>query len=175
MTRFKFLGSYVKGVVSAFQTLPSICWLPFAILWFGLSESAIIFMISIGSMFSIAISVYSGFNTIPPIYIKAGWSLGAIRWKKYLFVIFPASLPVLISGMKQSWSFAWRALIAGEMIFSTVGLGYVLTIGRDLGDISQVMTIMLIILSFGIFFEKVVFGSLETYIQKIWGYDSNTN
>lgn len=126
--------------------MPSICWLPFAILWYGLNESSIIFIIVIGSVFSIAISVESSIKNINPIYIKAAKTLGAKGRRIYIDVILPASMPGFVAGMKQGWLFAWRALMAGEMLSATTGLGQILIMGRDLSDISQVIVIMLFII-----------------------------
>lgn len=90
------------------QTLPSICWVPFSILWFGLTQTAIIFVVIMGSAFSMAIAVDNAILNVPPIYKKAALTMGANQKQIYWKVIFPASLPELISGMKQGWSFAWK-------------------------------------------------------------------
>ena len=87
----------------------------------------------------------------------------------YLKVVFPAALPMIVSGMKQGWSFAWRALMAGEMLVGTKGLGYILMVGRDLADISQVVAIMLVIIMLGVLIEKLVFGKLEGSLREKWG------
>jgi NitT/TauT family transport system permease protein len=148
------------------QTLPSICWVPFAILWLGLTESAIIFVIVMGSTFSIAIAVDMGLRSVNPIYIKAAKTMGAKGIALYAKVVFPASLPPLISGLKQGWSFAWRSLMAGEVMTATVGLGQALTMGRDLADINKVMLIILITIMLGVFIEKLVFTMTENKVLK---------
>lgn len=163
----RYLERNLKPLILGVQTLPSICWVPFAILWFGLGESAIIFVVVMGASFSIAISVESAVHNIPPIYVKAARTMGVSRpFDLYRKVIFPAALPSLISGLKQGWSFAWRALMAGEVMSATAGLGYTLMVGRDLADINQVMTIMLVIIFFGILIDKGVFGQIEKRILK---------
>ncbi|MDR1664939.1 MAG: ABC transporter permease, partial [Clostridiales bacterium] len=141
--RFTLLKNTVKPLILGIQTLPSICWVPFAVLWFGLRESAIIFVIVMGSAFSVAIAVDMAIRSVNPIYIKAAKTMGAKGLDLYFKVIFPASLPPLITGMKQGWSFAWRSLMAGEVMSATVGLGQALTMGRDLADINRVMLIIL--------------------------------
>ena len=169
IVKFKYIDENLKPLILGLQTLPSICWLPFAILWYGLNESSIIFVIVIGSTFSIAIAVESSIKNINPIYVKAAKTLGAKGNKVYLDVILPASLPGILSGLKQGWSFAWRALMAGEMLSATTGLGQVLMMGRDLSDISQVVAIMLVIIILGLIVEKFIFGKIEEHIRTRWG------
>lgn len=169
IVKFKYIDENLKPLILGLQTLPSICWLPFAILWYGLNESSIIFVIVIGSTFSIAIAVESSIKNINPIYVKAAKTLGAKGNKIYLDVILPASLPGILSGMKQGWSFAWRALMAGEMLSATTGLGQVLMMGRDLSDISQVVAIMIVIIILGLIVEKFIFGKIEEHIRTRWG------
>lgn len=164
--RFKYLESNLKPLILGIQTLPSICWVPFAILWFGLGESAIIFVVVMGSAFGIAMSIESGIKNVPPLYIKAARTMGITRGKLYLKVIFPAALPSLVAGLKQGWSFAWRALMSGEVMSSSIGLGYTLMMGRDLADINQVMTIMLVIVLIGILIDKGLFTNLENHILR---------
>lgn len=161
---FKYLATNLKPLILGVQTLPSICWVPFAILWFGLNESAIIFVVVMGSAFSIALAIESGIKNVPPLYIKAAKTMGVTTGKLYLKVIFPAALPSFIAGLKQGWSFAWRALMSGEVMSASIGLGYTLMVGRDLADINQVMTIMLVIVLIGILIDKGIFSNLENHI-----------
>ena len=165
----EFLDKNLRPLILGFQTLPSVCWLPFAILWYGLSEKAIIFVTAIGSIFSITLAVESGIKNVNPLYIKAAKTMGATGLRLYLNVIIPASLPYVISGMKQGWSFAFRALMAGEMLFATKGLGQVLMVGRDLADMSQVISVMIVTIVFGLVIEKAIFGPLENQIRIRWG------
>ncbi len=171
IVRFKYLDENLSPLILGLQTLPSICWLPFAILWFGVNESAIIFVITIGSTFAISLAIESGIKNVNPLYIRAAKTMGASGFNVYRNVTIPASLPSLISGMKQGWSFAWRALMAGEMLSATKGLGQVLTVGRDLADISQVMAVMVVIIVIGLVVDKFVFGRLELNVRQRWGLD----
>lgn len=166
---FKYLDKHLSPLILGLQTLPSICWLPFAILWFGLNESAITFVIAIGSTFAIAMSIESGIKNVNPIYIRAARTMGAKGYKLYRHVIIPAALPNIVMGLKQAWSFAWRALMAGEMLTATRGLGQVLMWGRDLADISQVMGVMIVIIVIGLIVDKVVFSLIEKNIRHRWG------
>lgn len=169
VVRFKYLDENLSPLILGMQTLPSICWLPFAILWYGLNESAIIFVIAIGSTFAVAMSIESGMKNINPLYLRAAKTMGAKGFPIYRYVTIPASLPSLISGLKQGWSFAWRALMAGEMMSATKGLGQVLMVGRDLADISQVMAVMLVIIILGVAVDKLIFGRLENNVRQRWG------
>lgn len=171
IVRFKYLDENVSPLILGLQTLPSICWLPFSILWYGLNESAIIFVIAVGSTFAVSIAIESGMKNINPIFVRAAKTMGAKGFKLYWNVIIPASLPSIISGLKQGWSFAWRALMAGEMISATKGLGQVLMVGRDLADISEVMAIMIVIVVLGVAVDKLIFGKIEINIRQKWGLD----
>lgn len=166
INHFRYLQKNLKPLVLGIQTLPSVCWVPFSILWFGLSTEAILFVVVMGSAFSIAISVDNAIKNVQPIYKKAALTMGAGKRQLYLHVILPASLPELISGLKQGWSFAWRALMAGEVMTTSIGLGQTLIMGRDLADINQVMLVMVIIVLVGIFIDKCIFSAIEKRILK---------
>lgn len=171
IVRFKYLDENLSALILGLQTLPSICWLPFAILWYGLNESAIIFVIAVGSTFAISIAIESGIKNVNPLYIRAARTMGASGVKIYWNVIIPASLPSIVTGLKQGWSFAWRALMAGEMLSATKGLGQVLMVGRDLADISQVVAVMVVIIVLGLLVDKLIFGKIEINIRHRWGLD----
>lgn len=171
IARFKYLEENLGPLILGLQTLPSICWLPFAILWFGLSEGSIIFVIAIGSTFAVAMSVKYAIKNVNPLYIRASRTMGAKGSKIYTHVILPAALPDIVSGLKQGWSFAWRALMAGEMLSSTKGLGQVLMVGRDLADISQVVAVMIVIIVLGLLVDKLVFERVEKNMRHKWGLD----
>ncbi|ABF39832.1 ABC aliphatic sulfonate transporter, inner membrane subunit [Candidatus Koribacter versatilis Ellin345] len=170
ITYSRFLSETAGRLIVSLQSIPSICWLPVAILWFGLTEKAILFVVVMGSLLAITISVESGLRSIPKIYSLAGRNLGANGWKLMVHVLLPASLPYLISGLKQGWAFAWRSLISGEMIFVTLGLGQLLMMGRDLNDISQVFAVMLLIVALGWLVDTLFFRGLERAVQRRWGF-----
>lgn len=166
MNHFGYLQKNLKPLVLGVQTLPSVCWVPFSILWFGLSTQAILFVVVMGSAFSISISVDNAIKNVQPIYKKAALTMGAGKKQLYLHVILPASLPELVSGLKQGWSFAWRALMAGEVMTTSIGLGQTLIMGRDLADINQVMLVMVIIVLVGILIDKCIFSVIEKRLLK---------
>lgn len=159
------LGQLIMGL----QTMPSICWLPLAILWFGLDEKAILFVVVMGSLFAVTTAVAAGLQTIPPSLVAAGQTLGAGGLELYRRVMLPAALPPILTGLKLGWSFAWRSLMAGELLYSGVGLGRILQTGRDFGDMSQVIAAMLIIIAIGLLVENLLFRPVEARIQRRWG------
>jgi len=159
------LGSLVLGL----QALPSVCWLPLAILWMGLSERAIIFVVVMGALFSITLGVEAGVKNTPPQYVKAARVLGARGVALYSEVILPAALPAVLSGLKQGWTFAWRSLMAGELLFYTLSLGNLLQTGRDLNDAAQVMAVMVMIIIVGVTIDQAVFAPLERRVRARWG------
>ncbi|WP_258189552.1 ABC transporter permease, partial [Candidatus Hakubella thermalkaliphila] len=166
--RVKLLDETVGSLVLGLQTLPSITWLPLALLWFGLNEKAIIFVVIMGAVFSITIGTYSGVKGVPPLYLKAGRNMGAQGYQLFLQVIIPAALPSIVVGLKQGWSWAWRSLMAGEMIFASLGLGFLLMMGRELNDMSQVIAVMIIIIIIGLVVEKLIFAKLESNLYERW-------
>jgi NitT/TauT family transport system permease protein len=165
----RFLDETLSPLLLGLQTLPSICWLPLAILWFGIGEDSIIFVVAIGSVFSISMATLGGIKNVPPIYMRVARTMGAKGFKAYTSVVIPAALPTIITGMKQGWSFAWRALMAGELLSPKDGLGYILTLGRDLHDMNQVVGVMVIIIIIGLIIDKFVFGRVECSIRQRWG------
>lgn len=169
LARSSFLEETLGRLVVSLQSMPSICWLPLAILWFGLTERAILFVVVMGSTLSLSITLESGLRNVPGIYALAGRNLGASGLRLFWVVLLPASLPHLISGLKQGWAFAWRSLLAGEMIFVTLGLGQLLMMGRDLNDINQVIAVMILISALGFLIDGLVFRTIERRLRRIWG------
>ena len=165
----KILDETIGPLLLGLRTLPSICWLPLGLLWFGLNENAILFVVIMGATFSITLATDDGVKNIPVIYLRAASTMGAGGFRRYFFVILPAALPSIITGMKLGWSFAWRSLMAGEMLFVSLGLGHLLMMGRELNDIRQIFAVMVIIVSIGIIIDKQIFGLLEKEIRVRWG------
>lgn len=170
--RVKLLGETFGSLILGFQTLPSICWLPLAILWFGLGEEPIIFVVIIGAIFSVLLSTEAGVKNVPPIYIRAAKTMGTRGWRIYTSVLIPAALPSIITGMKLAWSFSWRALMAGELLAPDIGLGQILMMGRDLADINQVVSVMVLITVLGLLIDRILFANLERGVRRNWGLES---
>lgn len=165
----KFLEETMGGLLVSLQSLPSICWLPLAVLWFGLTEKAILFVVVMGSLLSVTIAMEDGRKQMPKIFGMAGRNLGARGFNLFWYVLLPASLPYIVSGLKQGWAFAWRSLISGEMIFVSLGLGQLLMMGRDLNDMSQVIAVMILIIAIGYVVDGLVFKTVERRLQHKWG------
>jgi sulfonate transport system permease protein len=165
----RFLEETVGPLLVSLQSLPSICWVPLAILWFGLTEKAILFVVLMGCILSVTIAMEDGRKQMPKIYTMAGRNLGASGIRLFLYVMLPASLPYIVSGLKQGWAFGWRSLIQAEMIFLTIGLGQQLMMGRDLNDMSQVISVMLLIVALGYLVNRIVFRTMDRALQNRWG------
>jgi len=154
------------------QTLPSICWLPLAIIWFGPNEPAIVFVTLMGALLAITIAVSDGIRNIPPIYLRAAKMMGARGPRLYREVLLPAAFPAIMSGAKQGWAFAWRSLMAGELISvasGALGLGKALDNGRNLNDMSQVLAVMTILIVIGVVADRLIFTQLENRVRRRWG------
>ena len=137
----------------------------------GLSEAAITFVVIMGSLLSVVIATDSGVKNIQPIYLRAGRNMGADGMCMFTQVVLPAALPSILAGLKQGWSFAWRSLMAGEILFVSLGLGHLLNMGRELNDMSQVIAVMIVIVAIGVTMDALVFGTLERRGRKIWGLE----
>jgi NitT/TauT family transport system permease protein len=165
----KFLEQTLGGLLVSLQSLPSICWIPLAVLWFGLTEKAILFVVLMGSLLSVTIAMEDGRKQMPKIYSMAGRNLGAHGFRLFWSVLLPASLPFVVSGLKQGWAFGWRSLIQAEMIFLSLGLGQLLMMGRDLNDMNQVLAVMLLIIILGYIVDGLIFRTMERKLQERWG------
>ena len=169
MARVEIVNQTIGSLVLGLQSIPSVAWVPLAILWFGLTDGGIIFVTAIGSMFAVTIATYTGVKNINPHYIEAARNMGAKGTQLAIYVLIPAAFPYLISGFKQGWAFAWRGVIGAELLFSFLGLGFLLNVGRQLNDISQVFAIMLVIMMVGIAIDGIIFKRLENKVMSRWG------
>ena len=154
------------------QTLPSVCWAPLALLWFGQTEAAMFFIVIMGSLWSIMLATNEGVRNVPPIYARAARTMGSRGLHTWVTVIIPASLPFIVSGMKQGWAFAWRSLMAAEIyiiILTGFGLGHLLHFGRELHAMDTVIGIMLVIVGIGLLADKIMFSPFERFLHRRWG------
>jgi sulfonate transport system permease protein len=165
----KYIDETVGSLVVGLQSLPSVTWLPLALLWFGLSERAIIFVVLMGSLFAIAISARDGVRNIPPLFKRTGLTFGANHVQMLRYVVLPGMIPSMVQGLKLGWSFAWRSLMAGELLYASGGLGFLLQLGRELNNISQVVAMMIVIVVIGVAVDRIIFGRLERWVQERWG------
>ena len=172
MSTSAFVEDTIGVLALGLQTLPSVCWVPLALIWFGQSEAAMLFVVIMGTMWSVVIATDAGARNLPPIYARAARTLGSEGLHKWTRVILPASLPYLITGMKQGWAFAWRSLMAAE-IFVTIltgfGLGHLLHYGRELNAMDQVIGIMIVIVVIGLLVDKTLFAPWERFLHERWG------
>lgn len=169
VTRFKLLRTAVASLITGLQTMPSIAWFPLAILLFGITEQAMMFVVVLGAAPSVANGLIHGIDHIPRILLRAGRGARRARLDKYRFVIFPAALPSFVGGLKQAWAFAWRSLMAGELlviIASQPALGVRLQLQREQVDAVALIGTMLVILSVGITVDLVIFGNIERRIRR---------
>ena len=174
MVRFKQFGKTMSSFALGLQSFPSIAWVPFAILLIGFNDFGILFVIVMNSVFSVMNSTYGGIRNIPPIYLHAARNMGAAGFLLFRHVMIPASAPSLIMGLRQTWSFAWHALVGAEMLITTgVGLGYVLAIGREFSNMSQIIATMIVIFAVGLIFDRFVFSKVEEKVREKWGLSSS--
>jgi NitT/TauT family transport system permease protein len=159
------LGPLLLGLSS----VPSICWLPLAIVWFGLSEAAIQVVIVLGAALPITLATESAVRQLPPSIERAARTMGA-RGPTLIFrVLLPAAMPGIVTGAKMGWTFALRSLMAGELLFVSGGLGQLLETGRDLADTALVLGIVAVIVVLSRVSERLLFGPLERAIARRWG------
>jgi NitT/TauT family transport system permease protein len=172
VARNRILRSAIGSLVTGLQTMPSVAWFPLAILLFKLGEGAIFFVVVLGAAPSIANGLINGIDQIQPILLRAGTVLGARRWKLFRHVILPGALPSFVGGLKQGWAFAWRSLLAGELIVLIPGqfsLGQQLDANRQLNDSAGVIAVMIVILIIGILVDALLFGTVERRIRRRYG------
>ncbi|MEV0351690.1 ABC transporter permease [Nonomuraea sp. NPDC050680] len=171
VSRVKVLRAAFGALITGLQTMPSIAWFPFAILLFGLTESAIMFVVILGAAPSIANGLITGVDYTPPLLLRAGHVLGFRRLQLYRHVILPASLPSFLAGLKQGWAFAWRSLMAGELLVIIAyqsSLGEQLAISRELSDSPGLIGTMIVILVIGIVID-MLFEAADSALRRRWG------
>ena len=170
--RVQALRDTVGVMALGLQGLPSVCWVPLALLWFGQTESAMLFVVVMGTLWSVILATETGVRNVNPIYIRAARTMGSTGVHTWLHVMLPASLPFIVSGMKQGWAFAWRSLMAAEIyvtILTGFGLGHLLHYGRELNAMEQVVAIMIVIVLIGLLADKILFSPWERFMHRRWG------
>jgi NitT/TauT family transport system permease protein len=170
--RFNWAGDTIGVLGLGLQTLPSVCWVPLALLWFGQTEAAMQFVVIMGTLWSVQISTDNGVRNVPPIYQRAAKTMGSRGLHTWIYVNLPASLPFIVSGVKQGWAFAWRSLMAAEIyvtVLTGFGLGFLLHNGRELGAMEQVVGVIFVIVLIGLLADKILFSPWERFIHRRWG------
>ena len=172
VARSRIVRSAVGSMVTGLMTMPSIAWFPAAIVLFGIKDSAILFVIILGAAPSVANGFIAGVDNTPPILLRAARVLGAKGWKSFRYVVLPAALPTYVSGLKQGWAFAWRSLLAGELLVQLAGkesLGRQLDNSAEVADYAGMYATMIVILIIGIVVDTLIFGKIERRIRKHYG------
>ena len=172
VARFQLIRDTIGVVALGFQTLPSVCWIPLALLWFGQTEGAMTFVVVMGTIWSITLATNHGLRSVPPVYARAARTMGSRGLHTWVFVTVPAALPFITTGMKQGWAFAWRSLMAAEIyvtILTGFGLGHLLHYGRELHAMDQVLGVMLVIVLVGVGVDKALFSPVERFLHRRWG------
>jgi NitT/TauT family transport system permease protein len=171
VSRIAPLRAAVGSLITGLQTLPSIAWFPFAIILFGINSTAILFVIVLGAAPSIANGLIAGVDYTPPLLLRAGKMMGLSRLSLYRHLILPASLPAFVAGLRQGWAFAWRSLMAGELlviIANQPSLGVLLSTDQDQADMQGATSIIIVILILGILVHTL-FGLADRTIRRRWG------
>ncbi len=172
VARFKLMEDTLGVLALGLQTLPSVCWVPLAILGFGQTEAAMFFVVVMGTVWSVIIATDNGVRNVPPIYNRAARTMGAGKFYTLVHVTLPACAPFVVSGMKQGWAFAWRSLMAAELyvtILTGFGLGQLLDYGRNLLAMDQVIAVMILIVVIGLLADKILFSPWERLLHRRWG------
>jgi len=167
ITRVRAVRTAVSPLVTGLQTMPSVAWVPIAILLFGIKPEAVLFVTLAGSIPAVIVGTVAAIDAIPPILLQAGHMLGARGVDRYRHVVLPAALPGYVAGMRQAWAFAWRSLMAGELIVGvpgTTSLGQLLSAYQDQSLAADVLAIMVAILAVGLLMDTVVFSRLERIV-----------
>ena len=172
LARYYLLDITFGRTILALQSIPSVAWVPLSLLWFGITDSAVIFIIILEAVLPVALSTKNAMKNIPPNLIRAAQTLGSRGLHLYQNVIIKAMVPELVTGLRLSWAFAWRALIAGELFISGTGIGQTLELGRSLADMSQVIAMITTIGFIGFLTENMFFGILEKHVRVAWGLEN---
>jgi len=173
VARVRFVRAAISPVLSGLQSLPSVAWVPPAVIWLGLNNQMMYAVVLLGAVPSIANGLVSGVDQVPPLFLRAGRTLGATGLKGTWHIVLPAALPGYVAGLKQGWAFSWRSLMAAEIIASFpdlgVGLGQLLENGRNASDMAMVFEAIVLILVVGITIDLLVFSPLERWVLRSRG------
>ncbi len=171
-SQFKFLRDTLGVLSLGLQTLPSVCWLPVALIAFGQTESAMLFIVVMGTVGAVQIATEHGISQIPPIYRKAASTMGSHGPHLWVKVLLPASLPSIVSGTKQGWAFAWRSLMSAEIfvtIMGSTGIGFLLHNAGDNNAMDEAFALMFVIVAIGFAADKALFAPWERFLHRRWG------
>lgn len=174
MSVLPLVNRSLRSVFLGIQTLPSAAWVPIALLLFGLDDAAIYFVIVMSSSAAMAIATADSLGAVPPVYVRVARNFGVGTMRLAFGVLLPAALPGVITGLKLGWTLAWHGVVSAELIKSTVGLGFLLHMGRELNDAAQVVGIMLVTIVVGVLLDQLVFSWVERRVRSRWGLESGS-
>ncbi len=168
------IGTDLLSTLTAmFNPLPAIALLPLALLWFGLGQPAIVFVIVNSVLWAVALNTHVGCMAVPPTLRMAGQTFGLKGFRYVVKILMPAAFPAILSGLKIGWAFAWRTLIAAELVFGVSsgsgGLGWYIFENRNLLDTANVFAGLLTVMAVGLFVEGIVFRTIENKTVRRWG------
>ncbi|WP_328903106.1 MULTISPECIES: ABC transporter permease [unclassified Streptomyces] len=173
VARVKFVRAAIGPILSGLQSLPSVAWVAPAVIWLGLNDSMMFAVILLGAVPSIANGLVSGVDQVPPLFLRAGRTLGATGLRGTWLIVMPAALPGYLAGLKQGWAFSWRSLMAAEIIASSpdlgLGLGQLMENGRNNADMPGIFLAIILILFVGIAIDLLIFSPLERWVLRSRG------
>jgi NitT/TauT family transport system permease protein len=154
----------IRPLVVALQITPFVAWVPLAVIWFGVTERAVVFVAIAGSFPAVTLATLQGIRQVPPLYVRAGRTLGATGWDLQRSVVFPAALPAYMAGVQQAWGFAWKALMAGELIVPATanGLGHLLDRSQDVASLLAIVAVIAVI---GVAVDAFIVGAIDRRIR----------
>lgn len=165
----KFLDEGISGILLGLQSMGHAAWVPFAVLFFGENELAVLFIVQISAMIVITLNTESGIKFVSPQLVNQARISGIKGVSLFREVILPASLPSIITGMRLGWAFSWRGLVTAEILVSGLGIGHILMRAKDRNDLSYVLATMFLIASISIIVDNLIFRRLENAVRKKWG------
>ena len=167
--RVPLIDQIIGSFAVAIHAIPGAAWVPLSIVWFGMTERAVIFTIVLGAVGIVMVNTDTGIREVPPFIARASRTMGARGWKYFWFVVVPAAIPKIVDGLRLAWAFGWRALMAGELLTSVSGLGQLLSQVATTQQLDQLLAIMLLIAGIGIAVDGLVFKRLERAVRVRWG------
>ena len=165
LSAFELARRSIRPLVVALQITPFVAWVPLAVIWFGVTERAVVFVAIVGAFPAVTLATLQAIRQVPPLYVRAGRTLGATGWDLQRSVVFPAALPGYMLGVQQAWGFAWKALMAGELIVrasGASGLGHLLDRSSDVASILAVVAVIAVI---GVAVDSFIVGAIDRRIR----------
>lgn len=166
LSAFELARRSIRPLVVALQITPFVAWVPLAVIWFGVTERAVVFVAIAGSFPAVTLATLQGIRQVSPLYVRAGRTLGATGWELQRSVVFPAALPAYMAGVQQAWGFAWKALMAGELIVEATGangLGHLLARSGD--DVASLLAVVAVIAVIGVAVDSFIVGAIDRRIR----------